>query len=393
MAETSNKTLLEWALEYHARGWSIIPIGFGKAPPKGVKWKDHQRTRPTETKLREWFGSGTQKGLAVVCGAVSGGLCVLDLDSEQRCRWWRETHPQLAKTLPSDKTKKGLHVHFRCEPFRKQNGDEVDLLCEGAYAILPPSPGKKWVVPLSGELPLLNPFEWGLEQFGIKEPEKEAKLPEDTEDTEDSEDTDDTERQRSHKVEGGFLDSLDKSIKDEIEKAIEHTLPNKQKQRNTAILPLCQWLKAIPELRDLPAKELKPIVVEWHRRAYHAIGTKSFTTTWADFVHAWKRVKWPKGEIMLSHAVRKALEADTIPPEVGEYDEPGAQLLLRVCYWLGQSMGDEPFFLASRTAGGIIGASHRTAYKLLEMFVEDGKLKVEKKHTEYRATRFRYVAN
>ena len=50
------------------------------------------------------------------------------------------------------------------------NGDNIDLLCEGAYAILPPSPNKDWVIPLNGELPLLDPFEWGLAQFGIQKP-------------------------------------------------------------------------------------------------------------------------------------------------------------------------------------------------------------------------------
>lgn len=397
MAKKSEKTLLDWALDYYQFNWSIIPIGFGKKPPKGFKWKKYQKTRPTEPELRQWFGNGGYKSFAVICGAVSGGLAVLDLDSEQRCDWWRRERPKSTENLPMVKTKNGQHIYFRSEPFQKRNGDNVDLLCEGAYAILPPSPNKEWIIPLNGELPLLNPFEWGLEQFNIRKPETQLRVTEDTEDTEepeDLEDTDDTERHRSHR--GGsenWLDYLDDKIKKEVENAIEHTLPKKKGQRNDAVFPLCQWLKALPELRNLPAKELKPIVKEWHKRAYPVIGTKNFTVTWADFIHAWSRVKWPKGDVMLSQAVKKALEGKTVLPEIDEYDTEEARLLLKVCYELQQGMGDSPFFLASRKAGGIIGLSHRAAFKLLEMFVADGKLELVQTHTTRKAPRYRYIAN
>ena len=188
MAKRSEKTALDYALEYYSQGWSIIPIIAGSKKPAIRSWKPYQTKRADEKQLRKWFGNGKYTSLAVVCGAVSGGLAVLDLDSEQRCQWWYEKH---AEVLPTVKTKKGLHFFFRAEPFRKRQGNEVDLLCEGAYAILPPSPNKEWLTPLNGELPLLNPFEWGLEQFGINKPHL---LPESrTEFTEEREEPDDTE--------------------------------------------------------------------------------------------------------------------------------------------------------------------------------------------------------
>ena len=82
-------TILDWALKYHKQRWSLIPIGFGKKPPRGFKWKNYQRVRADETQLRTWFSDGKYKSLAVVCGAISGGLAVLDLDSDERCHWWR----------------------------------------------------------------------------------------------------------------------------------------------------------------------------------------------------------------------------------------------------------------------------------------------------------------
>ncbi len=388
MVKKNGKTLLERALDYHRRRWCIIPIGKNKKA--AVRWKQYQTTRPDEKQLREWFSNGEYTSLAVVCGAVSGGLAVLDLDSEARCQWWRKEHSVFAEFLPTAETKKGLHVYFRSEPFRKQNGDEVDLLGEGACAILPPSPEKQWLKPLDGELPLHDPFEWGLEQFGINRPEPDIPLPEETEDTEEPEDS---ERHRSHSGVVFSLDSLDDEIKKEVERAIEATQPTKEGQRNDAIMPLCQWLKAIPELKDLSAKALKPIIKQWHEQAYNVIGTKPFTDTWRDFVHAWKRVKWPKGDVMLAQAIRMALKSEKKLPEEQEYDTEEAQYLLRVCYFLQEIIGNEPFFLASRTAGGILGISRRDAYKLLEMFVADEKLKLIEKHTSRKAPRYRYIAN
>lgn len=393
MSHMNQKTLLEWALDYHKRGLCVIPIGFDKKPPRGFKWEKYQIARPTEADLQEWFGSGKYKNLAVVAGKVSGGLTILDVDLMELYEKWREQNPGLAEKLPTAETSRGRHVYFRSELDKSKKYGKIDLISERKYALLPPSihgdgSEYRWIIPLPAnvsELPLLDPSEWGLEKF--------TEETEDREDPEDRKDVKDTERHRSHKGEEGCLDYLDKELKKEVEKAIDATLPQKQGQRNDAVFPLCQWLKGIPELRDLPAREHKPIVKEWHGRAYDVIGTKPFTDTWKDFVHAWKRVKWPKGNVMLSQAVKKALRAEAVLPEAEEYDIPEARLLLRVCYELQQGMGDKPFFLASRIAGGIIGVSHRTAYKLLEMFVEDGKLQVIEEYTKKKATRFRYIAN
>jgi hypothetical protein len=212
MAGKNDNPVLKAALAYYKRGWSIIPISFGGKPARAFKWKPYQSKRATEAELCELFGTGKYKSLAVVCGAISGNLAVLDLDCEERCQWWRTENADIAEGLPTAKTRRGLHVYFRAEPFRKRNGDKVDLLCEGAYAILPPSPNKQWLIPLNGELPLLNPFEWGLEQFGITKPDEQQEV---TEDTEEPEDSEDTEGHRSHKLGCCVLEELEEEIKQE----------------------------------------------------------------------------------------------------------------------------------------------------------------------------------
>jgi putative DNA primase/helicase len=52
-----------------------------KAPyPNGSRWKHWQTDRPEEDQLAEWFGDNRYTGLGVVCGAVSGGLEMLELE-------------------------------------------------------------------------------------------------------------------------------------------------------------------------------------------------------------------------------------------------------------------------------------------------------------------------
>jgi len=57
-------SLLQFALEYHRRGWSLIPVKPGTKKP-ACPWKRFQTIRPTEKRLREWFGASTYNALAV----------------------------------------------------------------------------------------------------------------------------------------------------------------------------------------------------------------------------------------------------------------------------------------------------------------------------------------
>ena len=390
MAKKRNRLVLEWALEYYERGWSIIPIKAGTKRPSIRSWKQYQTKRPDEQQLRKWFGDGKYTSLAVVCGDVSGGLAVLDLDSEKRCQWWNDTHPKLAKTLPTVRTKKGLHIYFRSEPFSKRNGNEVDLLCEGAYAILCPSPDKEWLTPLNGNLPLLDPFEWGLEAFDIKRPEQCINF---TEETDDTEETEDTDRYRSQsKVVSKELYEYDSDTIAYVQLAISNTVPRKMHKRNSGIFIFCRWLKANEQLKNMKSAALRPLVKLWWEKAYDNIYTKSFSVTYSDFVHGWKRVKWPHGDDIVKQAVDLALKIYTALPELQPYaDEPDIMFLGTILHELQKLAGNEPIYLASRKAAGIVGISHTHICTWYETFEEDGILKKVQEHTNTTADRYRYI--
>ncbi|UCC98976.1 MAG: bifunctional DNA primase/polymerase [Phycisphaerales bacterium] len=388
--ECTNKTILDFALEYFHGGWCVIPIGFQKIPPRGFQLQKYFTMNSTESQVNQWFANKYKK-LAVITGRVSGGLTILEFDSMEGYEWWKKGHQELAETLPTVKTSRGMHVYFRSELDKNFNYDKIDLLVQNKYALLPPSlhPDKKsvykWVIPPNGELPLLDLRKWDLDEY--------------TEETEDMEDTEEIEEIEAISIRGRVRDCIDgigssglsPKDKDLLADMIIKTLPNKESQRNREMFEFCRYLKGLESLRDLPAKSLKPIIQLWHEKALPFIGAKPFAETWADLAHGWKKVKWPKGDDTLEKAVKTAIGSARIPPEAKEYDSEEVRLLIKVCCELQQLRESEPFWLACRSAAGILGVSATQASKFLQMLVVDGVLEVVEGNTTTRGTRYRYL--
>jgi hypothetical protein len=135
------------ALAYLRAGLSIIPIARdGTKQPDGwllpreldedtgkfkATWnpfKDHAKNGkrvpgrlPTEQEVREWFGRPNPPGIAVIGGAVSGGLECLDFDTraEDIFPAWgelveAEAPGLLARVSVARTPKPGYHVRYRC---------------------------------------------------------------------------------------------------------------------------------------------------------------------------------------------------------------------------------------------------------------------------------------
>jgi hypothetical protein len=148
--------VLDAALDYLKRGWSIIPIKPGtKAPdddalnlPKGGltgkfdSWQTFCQFRPVEAQLRLWFERAPGDGLAVVTGEISG-VVVLDADSEGACAIIKAACA--GAEVPTVRTSRGLHFYFRHPGFKVTNYGKpfekfgFDVRCDQAYALLPPS--------------------------------------------------------------------------------------------------------------------------------------------------------------------------------------------------------------------------------------------------------------
>lgn len=72
--------LLTTAQELAAAGCCVIPTKPDGTKAPAFPWKEYQHTHPTPEQLWTWFGSGHFDGLGIVCGAISGGLEMLELE-------------------------------------------------------------------------------------------------------------------------------------------------------------------------------------------------------------------------------------------------------------------------------------------------------------------------
>lgn len=191
-------------------------------------------------------------------------------------------------------------------------------------------------------------------------------------------------------VEKADAELLFKENREAIERAIADTLPERTGQRNKRIFGLCRHLKAIPDLAELPASVLKPIVREWHGRCVHVIGTKDFDSSWDAFTYGYERVKHPAGVGTLGLAVERTEKAEPLSVE-SEYDSESTWKLIRLCRELQKLRGKEPFYLSCRDAGEFIGLSHDKANRRLNMLVTDGVLSLTEKGTKRMANSYRFI--
>lgn len=144
---TYDDELLNAALEYLDRGWSIIPMS-GKVPL--VDWKKYQERLPTQAEVEQWFTEFSGFGLALVCGALSG-VVVVDADTPEAVEWCKAN----GLTSPfSVRSRRGRHFYF-AHPrdgrrfanvhHNKLRGGglygvpHLDFKGDGGYVVLPPT--------------------------------------------------------------------------------------------------------------------------------------------------------------------------------------------------------------------------------------------------------------
>jgi len=145
--------MINHALEFTAAGISIIPLRCdGSKSPAVSSWKPFQQDIVNETTLQSWYQSQTAEiGTAIICGAVSGGLEVLDFDHDAQKifpAWASKVDSILSRLIivrtPSD----GFHVYYRCNTIcgnqKIANGADKETLIEsrgeGGYVVTVISP-------------------------------------------------------------------------------------------------------------------------------------------------------------------------------------------------------------------------------------------------------------
>jgi hypothetical protein len=192
------------------------------------------------------------------------------------------------------------------------------------------------------------------------------------------------------------LDSLLSELAAPISLAIGRTIPGWVGKRHDKIFKFVRELQALPGLKTVPVPQLKALFRQWYDRARPIMQTDppiAFEAAWWDFVEGWPKVKVPKNEEVIMVAFERALCGD-LPQVAKEYENPKTKILVGLCRELQRASGDRPFFLASRTAAGLLEVSHPTIAFWLRGLQTDGILKLVERGTAKtgQASRFRYIA-
>ena len=150
--------MLEAALAYLDRGWSILPLyapnpdgsctcdregctSAGKHPAI-FEWRTYYQRRATPEEASVWF-SGPPRNIGVVSGQVSNGLVIIDCDDQTTydalCYCYRELGESLTAV-----TGKGHHVYCHAEQATptvgfKANGHLHHVRADSVQSVAPPS--------------------------------------------------------------------------------------------------------------------------------------------------------------------------------------------------------------------------------------------------------------
>lgn len=170
---------------------------------------------------------------------------------------------------------------------------------------------------------------------------------------------------------------------------LQRFIPNCEGARNRCLFQLARYLKGT--MPNASKDELRSIVRKWHELALPVIGTKDFSTSWADFLRGYEKVKFPHGSI-LKLIMERINMSSTIPESLqslGYGDK--CNLLVRICRQLQFNAGTEPFFLSARQAGELLGIHYTDAAKCFYALKADGVLELISQGAGNKASRYRYI--
>lgn len=183
-----NKQLLIAAREYKKLGISPIPTDSNKRST--IQWKKYQEAIATDIEIGEMFYDNDRVlGIATLCGKVSGGLEVVDLDAKydttgtlyaDYVQAVMDHDPAIIPKLVIATTKGGgYHLMYRCDEIggnvklagrhtteaeRKDNPHEkvkvlIETRGEAGYVIAVPTPGYAYIQNSVRNLPRITPQE------------------------------------------------------------------------------------------------------------------------------------------------------------------------------------------------------------------------------------------
>ena len=132
--------ILQTALAYADRGFSVIPIRPDKKP--FIKWESYQTTKASPEEIKSWFTKWPGAMIGICTGEISG-LLVVDCDNDGAYQKIQDLLPDSFVTCIA-KTPRGYHIYLiypKGEQISNAAGimPGVDVRGQGGYIIAPGS--------------------------------------------------------------------------------------------------------------------------------------------------------------------------------------------------------------------------------------------------------------
>ena len=142
-AESSD--VLTAALAYERMGFSVLACQRDKSPTVRA-WRHLTTRRARVETIEAWERAGMLASVGIICGAVSGGLVVVDCDGDEAVQTFRRAFPRLADTY-SVKSGSGQGEQFDWladdvpQTARVVGAafGNIEMRSNGSYVIAPPS--------------------------------------------------------------------------------------------------------------------------------------------------------------------------------------------------------------------------------------------------------------
>lgn len=151
--------LMQAALDYEAKGYSIIPLKPKDKIPLIPSWAEYQVERADREQIGEWWRTWPNANIGIITGAISG-LLVVDADSQEAAtRIKANLGPMDGVGIAA--TGKGYHLYYKhagsTMPNKAAIVPQVDFRGDGGYVVAPPSihsTGRvyEWAKPINGHL-------------------------------------------------------------------------------------------------------------------------------------------------------------------------------------------------------------------------------------------------
>lgn len=150
--------MLQAALEYLDRGFSMIPVGPDKRPI--IPWKRWTTSLPSREQIYYWYDTMYPPGIAIITGKVSN-LLVFDIEKHGL-----GVDYDLPGTLEARSQSGGRHLYFQWSdgPWKHSYVNDgvhvADLKGQGGYVLAPPTVGDKGTYAWVNQLPSVVPPAW-----------------------------------------------------------------------------------------------------------------------------------------------------------------------------------------------------------------------------------------